>query len=168
MTLLLNGDLSLLAEFAVDPDATPVPAPFDLAKGDYALTAWSATEPAATYPSNMVFLQTAAPDPGLFAEPNAFWTLPYDRTNRSRITGLGDAGFAFLNTSDPQPDGGGYLGAAVLGLNASAAQNIFVSWRGGTVTPNERVCAVRLQYRSERLLIEAGEVRRYSAVAAES
>src|SRR5439155_560280 len=44
-------------------------------------------------------------------------------------------------------DGGGYLGAAVLGLNASAAQNIFVSWRGGTVTPNERVCAVRLQYR---------------------
>ena len=147
MTLLLNGDLSLLAEFAVDPDATPVPAPFDLAKGDYALTAWSATEPAATYPSNMVFLQTAAPDPGLFAEPNAFWTLPYDRTNRSRITGLGDAGFAFLNTSDPQPDGGGYLGAAVLGLNASAAQNIFVRWRGGTVTPNERVCAVRLQYR---------------------
>ena len=147
MTLLLNGDLSLLAQFAVDPDAAPVPAPFDLANGDYTLSAWSPTQPAGTYPSNMVFLQTAVPDPGLSVEPDAIWTLPYDRTNRSRITGLGDAGFAFLNTSDPQPDGGGYLGAAVLGLNMSHAQNIFVSWRGGTVAPNERVYALRLQYR---------------------
>ena len=48
---------------------------------------------------------------------------------------------------DPQADGGGYLGAAVLGLRISNAQNIFVSWRGGTMTPNERVYAVRLQYR---------------------
>jgi len=63
---------------------TPIPAPFDLARGDYALTTWSAMEPAGTYPSNMVFLQTAALDPGLSAEPDAFWTLPYDRASRSR------------------------------------------------------------------------------------
>ena len=147
MTLLLNGDLALTAVFAVDPDAPPTPAPFDVSKGDYALSVWSATEPPGTYPSNMVFLQIGAADPGLSAEPDAFWTLPYDRTNRSRINGLGDAGFAFLNTSDPQADAGGYLGAAVLGLRISNTQNIFVSWRGGTVTPNERVYAVRLQYR---------------------
>ena len=147
MTLLLNGDLALTAAFAVDPDVTPTPAPFDLSKGDYTLTAWSATEPPGSYPSNMVFVQTTTVDPVLSAEPDALWTLPYDRTNRSRVTGLGDAGFAFLNTSDPQADGGGYLGAAVLGLRISNAQNIFVSWRGGTMTPNERVYAVRLQYR---------------------
>jgi hypothetical protein len=63
------------------------------------------------------------------------------------VNGLGNAGFAFLNTSDPQADGGGYLGAAVLGLKISDAQNVFVSWQGGTVVPNERVYAVRLQYR---------------------
>ncbi|PYK57482.1 MAG: hypothetical protein DME21_17160 [Verrucomicrobia bacterium] len=147
MTLLLNGDLALTALFETDPDAAPIPAPFDLSRGDYVLTAWSATEPAGTYPSNMVFLQTAAPDAGLSAEPEAFWTLPYDRTNRSRINGLGDSGFAFLNTSDPQPDGGGYLGAAVLGLKTIDVQNIFVSWRGGTVMTNERIYAIRLQYR---------------------
>src|SRR3989442_3490813 len=95
----------------------------------------------------MVFVQIAAADPGLSVEPDTFWTLPYDRTNRSRVNGLGDAGFAFLNTSDPQAEGGGYLGAALLGLRTSNTQNIFVSWRGGTVTPNERVYAVRLQYR---------------------
>jgi hypothetical protein len=147
MTLLLNGDLALVAVFAMDPDATPTPAPFDLTKGDYALTAWSATESPGTYPSNMVFVQTTTADPGLSVEPDAFWTLPYDRTNRSRVNGLGEAGLAFLNTSDPQADGGGYLGAAVLGLRTSNTQNILVSWRGGTVTPNERVYAVRLQYR---------------------
>src|SRR6266513_74116 len=76
-----------------------------------------------------------------------FWTLPYDRASRSRINGLGDAGFAFLNTSDPQPDGGGYLGAAVLALKTIGAQNILVSWRGGTVATNDRVYAIRLQYR---------------------
>ena len=147
MTLLLNGDLALTAAFAVDPDATPTPTPFDLAKGAYALTDWSAAEPAGTYPSNMVFVATATADPGLSAEPEARWILPYDRTNRSRVNGLGNAGFAFLNTSDPQADGGGYLGAAVLGLKISDAQNVFVSWQGGTVVPNERVYAVRLQYR---------------------
>ncbi len=147
MTLLLNGDLALTAAFAVDPDATPTPAPFDLSKGDYALTAWSATEPPGTYPSNMVFVQTTTADPGLSAEPDALWTLSYDRTNSSRVNGLGDAGFAFLNTSDPQADGGGYLGAALLGLGISNTRNVFVTWRGGTVTPNERAYAVRLQYR---------------------
>ena len=147
VTLLLNGDLALSASFEVDPDAAPIPAPFDLSKADYAFNAWGAVEPAGTYPSNMVFVQSAVADPGLGAEPDALWTLPYDRTNRSRVNGLGDAGFAFVNTSNPQADGGGYLGAAVLGLKTSNAQNIFVSWQGGTVTTNERVYAVRLQYR---------------------
>jgi hypothetical protein len=147
MTLLLNGDVALTATFAVDPNATPTPAPFDLSQGAYALTAWNAAEPAGTYPSNMVFVESATPDPGLSVEPEARWILPYDRTNRSRVNGLGDAGFAFLNTSDPQADGGGYLGAAVLGLKITGAQNVFVSWQGSTVIPNERVYAVRLQYR---------------------
>ena len=147
MTILLNGDWALTALFEVDPDATPIPAPFDLAKGDYALTVWSAAEPAGTYPSNMVFLQTTALDSGLATELEALWTLPYDRTNRSRINGLGDAGFSFLNTSDPQPDGGGYPVGAVLALKTIGVQNIFVNWRGGTVMTNERIYAIRLQYR---------------------
>ena len=147
MTVLSNGDPALSAAFAVDPDATPTPAPFDLSKGDYALIGWNATEPPGSYPSNMVFVQSVAADPGLSAEPDAFWSLPYDRASRSRINGLGDAGFAFLNTSDPQPDGGGYLGAAVLGLKVSDTRNLLVSWQGGTVTPNERLYAIRMQYR---------------------
>jgi hypothetical protein len=147
VTLLLNGDLSLSAIFEIDPNATPIPAPFDLSKGDYGLREWNPSESAGTYPSNMIFLQTATPDPGLSTGLESVWMLPYDRTNRSRINGLGDAGFAFLNTSDPQLDGGGYLGAAVLALRTTGGRNIFLSWRGGTVAPNERVYALRLQCR---------------------
>src|SRR5438034_4584633 len=95
----------------------------------------------------MVFLQTATPDPGLSTGLESVWMLPYDRTNRSRVSGLGNAGFAFLNTSHRQLDGGGYLGAAVLALRTIGGHNIFLSWRGGTVAPNERVYGLRLQYR---------------------
>jgi hypothetical protein len=150
-TLLLNGDLTLTANFASAPDTNPpVPAPFDLARGPYVFTRWDASEPAGTYPPHMIFLQTptnAAPDPGRTTEFTNLWTLPYDRTNRCRILGLGQEGFAFLNTSDPQADGGGYLGAAVLGLNTLGRTNLQVTWRGGTVVPNSRDYAVRLQYR---------------------
>jgi hypothetical protein len=75
------------------------------------------------------------------------WQLPYNRTNRSRLNGLGEDGLAFLNTSNPQEDpGAGYLGAAVLALRTLGVTNVEVSWIGGTVTPNQQAYALRLQY----------------------
>jgi len=52
-----------------------------------------------------------------------------------------------VNTSDPQFDGGGYLGAALLGLDTRGASNVFVAWRAGTLIPNSRAYAIRLQFR---------------------
>jgi hypothetical protein len=98
----------------------------------------------------MLLLQTApnAPaDPGLGDEFTNHWVLPYNRTSRCRVNGLGDDGLGFLNTSDPQADGGGYLGAAVLALKTVGQTNVQVTWRGGTVTPNSRFYAIRLQGR---------------------
>jgi hypothetical protein len=96
----------------------------------------------------MVFKQTTNADPALDLDLEADWVLPYDRTNRSRINGLGSGGVAWLNTSDPQPDGGGYLGEARLALKTIGQTNIQVAWTGGTVTPNSRVYAMRLQFRT--------------------
>lgn len=149
-TLTLTGPLTLVAEFEPIPGYQPnFPAPFALASGPYAWTRWAATEPAGTYPPSMVFLQTApsaAADPGLPVEFTNHWRLPYDRTSRSRLNGLGEDGLAFLNTSDPQADAG-YLGAAVLALDTRGVPRLQVAWRGGTVTPNPRAYALRLQYR---------------------
>ena len=61
--------------------------------------------------------------------------------------GLGAEGFAFLNTGEPQEwPGAGYLGAATLALDTRGCSNVLVSWTGGTVLPNQRDYAVRLQY----------------------
>ena len=43
--------------------------------------------------------------------------------------------------------GAGYLGAALLALNAEGVRRVQVVWTGGTVTPNSREYALRLQYR---------------------
>jgi hypothetical protein len=150
-TILLTGNLNVMANFEVAPSTNPpVPLPHDLTRGPYVFTRWDASAPAGTYPPNMIFLQTAtnaSPDPGLLTEFTNLWVLPYDRTSRSRISGLSEEGLAFLNTSDPQADGGGYLGAAVLALKTTGLTNVYIVWRGGTVTPNSRHYALRLQYR---------------------
>lgn len=143
----LATDTVLRARFEFDPDRL-VPPPYDLAAGPYQLLAWAAGEPAGTYPPHMRFQQTALRDPALEVEMDSIWTLPYNRTSRSRINGHGALGIAFLNTSDPQEEpGAGYLGAAVLTLKTLGRRNVRVTWTGSTVQPNERVYAVRLQYR---------------------
>ena len=150
-TLTLSGNLALTANFEALPATnSPLPLAHRLATGPYVFTSWPANAAAGTYPPNMLFLQAptnALPDPDLALEFTNWWTLPYNRTIRSRINALGDDGIAFLNTSDPQADGGGFLGAALLALNTTGRSNIFVTWRGGTVNPNSRFYALRLQYR---------------------
>jgi hypothetical protein len=97
----------------------------------------------------MLFYQitNSAGDPGLATEMDSLWKLPYNLTSRSRITGLGSNGFAFINTDNPQTNiGAGFVGAAVLGLNTLGVSNIQVSWAAGTVTPNTMVYGIRLQY----------------------
>jgi len=121
--------------------------PHDLNAGPYRFTSWSANEAAGTYPPHVRFEQTSVPDPGLPTPMEGEWQLPYNRTSRSRINGLGDDGVAFLNTSNPQEDpGAGYLGAAVLAVRTLGVTNVEVSWIGGTVTPNQQAYALRLQY----------------------
>jgi hypothetical protein len=121
--------------------------PHDLNGGPYVFTAWSADAPAGSYPPHMRFEQTSVPDPGLTTPMEGEWQLPYNRTSRSRLNGLGADGLAFLNTSNPQDDpGAGYLGTAVLALRTLGVTNIEVSWIGGTVTPNQQAYALRLQY----------------------
>jgi hypothetical protein len=150
-TLTLSANLALTANFEALPATnSPIPFPHNLATGPYLFTSWSTNAAAGAYPPGMLFTQTSTnglPDPALSVEFTNWWAMPYDRASRSRINALGDDGIAFLNTSDPQFDGGGYVGAAVLALNTLGRTNVLVTWRGGTVEPNPRAYAIRLQYR---------------------
>ncbi len=147
-TLEFTRDTILTATFEPDGSLEFDPEPHSLGDGPYSFTSWPAGSEAGTYPPHMIFEQTANGDPGLGQEMDSYWVLPYNLESRSRINGLGDDGFGFINTSNAQdhPEAG-YLGSALLALDTSGQEEIRVTWRGGTVRPNSRVYNLRLQYR---------------------
>lgn len=140
--LLSGGTWSALSE-AVFHVAHPL-----IAAGPYVLDQWSGSAAPGTYPQAMRFFQTDTPDPVLETPMDAPWTLPYNLTSRSRINGLAAEGISFVNTGSVQnTTGAGFVGAAVLALDTRGAQDIRVTWTGGTVAPNVRDQGIRLQYR---------------------
>ncbi len=165
ITPLLRGDVWITVS-ALDGVNDPVAHSFRvllhpraavLSEGSYGFTAWDPDLPERTYPEHMLFLQSAVNDPGL-SEPLLFpyWIAhddyhaddqgtigyPYNNTGRTRINGLDQDGISFINTGR-----GRDLGGAVLALDTRGLSEAQVGWLAGTVLPNERIYAIRLQYR---------------------
>ncbi len=129
-----------------------------LAAGPFAFTAWDPDLPERTYPEHMLFLQSDVSDPGVaepllfpyfiphddyHADDQATIGFPYNNTGRTRINGLEQDGIAFVNTGR-----GRDLGGALLAIDTRTLDHVELRWLGGTVQPNERVYAIRLQYRT--------------------
>lgn len=131
------------------------PSAHRLSQGTYSFVNWSATQPAHSYPPRMLFLQGTENDSTLTttldrayqipladAAAPADADLPYAATSRTRMNGLGDEGFSFINTGR-----GRDLGGALLACNTIGMDNARLSFTAGTVVPNVRIYAIRLQYR---------------------
>lgn len=136
------------------------PEPYNLSIEDYSMTAWSTESAPGTYPSSMIFhIHSMTNAPLLEDEPDGDWLCTYNITSRSRVIGLEDAGFSFLNTGDIQndqarcgagpDDTGGYIGAAVLALNTTNVTDITLSYVLTLIgqASDTRFYDVRLQYR---------------------
>lgn len=153
-------EVTLNGEAAVSQVSNPTP--FDLSSGNYSFTEWDANSAAETYPNNMIFWINNAGD-GVESTINdeyvQDWECFYNVESASRILGEGANGVAFLNTGNTvtnvncygNPDDEGRIvgkpGATVLALNTLNRENIEVSWTGRTLLPNNRIYALRLQYR---------------------
>ncbi|TVQ71940.1 MAG: T9SS C-terminal target domain-containing protein [Balneolaceae bacterium] len=128
-----------------------LPEPFVLTDTtSYRFDRWDAGSRSGTYPPNMAFVYMDRVEPPLNAAVAGFTSGSYDLDGRTRITGRGEDGFAFINTSnlDGNPGyPGRRLGGAILALNTVDADQVMVSWEAGTVSPNSREYALRLQYR---------------------
>jgi len=163
LTPLQRGDATVTVT-ADDGHNPPVPMTFrvlvhpaahPLAGGPFTFGAWSPDEPAGRFPAHMLFLQGTGNDalidtplehayripPADEATPGDA-NFPYRATARTRINGLGNDGIAFINTGR-----GRDLGGALLALDTRGVDTAPVGWLGGTVLPNLRVYAIRLQYR---------------------
>ena len=132
------------------------PAPHPLHAGNFHFGHWEAETPAGVYPDHMIFLQSGVSDPGFFTPLNRAYAIPpedaaepadaafpYAASSRSRINGLGERGLGLINTGRARD-----LGGAVLSLDTTSASDIHVTWLAGTLLPNEREYALRLQYRT--------------------
>ncbi|MDG5766204.1 CotH kinase family protein [Balneolales bacterium ANBcel1] len=152
LVLQLNSDASVTAVFKEGSFVDALPEPFRITSNNRIVTfeSWPMDAEAGTFPDHMRFVYMDATDPGLDADIAGFTSGTYNLDSRTRINGLGDDGFAFINTSNE--DGNpGYpgtrLGGAILALDTRNAQDMQVSWEGMTVTPNSRTYHLRLQYR---------------------
>ncbi len=146
----LEASRILTAHFVVDDEPDIFPVAHQLSNGAYYFNNWSASSPAGSYPENMAFVYMDQLDPELDAEVSGFTTGAYDLTSRTRINGLDEDGFSFINTGN-ESGNPGYpgikLGGAILALNTLDTDQIYVLWEGMTVHPNSRVYHLRLQYR---------------------
>jgi len=133
------------------------PSPHRLSEGDFVFQEWSSDQLEGTFPEHMIFLQGDTNDTGIDAPlvnayripPEDYAAVdgetigqPYNNTARTRLTGLQEDGISFINTGR-----GRDLGGAVVALDTRNLGDAPINWLGGTVVPNVRVYAIRLQYR---------------------
>lgn len=162
LSVFLTDDISITAVFEEDEDFAGDemnPPAHKLSDGPYTFSFWSPEEPEGSFPPHMVFQQSAMDDPGLYDQmmdpyhiPDGEYHandqdkigFPYKLTGRTRLNGLGNDGISFINTGR-----GRDLGAAVLALDTRGVEDVRVDWTGGTLIPNARVYAIRLQYRTD-------------------
>jgi hypothetical protein len=162
---LSQGETEILVS-ALDGNNLPVtlsirllvyPSAFVLSEDRYHFVFWDENNPEGAFPANMLFLQSDKNDPRLEDEllyayyiPQSDYAssdagnigFPYRNESRTRINGLGDDGFSFINTGRNRD-----LGAALLNLNTQVGGNIFVNFTAGTLRANSRAYHMRLQYK---------------------
>ncbi len=154
-TYVVSDEEDRLYVFGLTSTMQPIAHP--IRDEEYHFEYWSADEPDFSYPPSMVFQMSRMSDPMLDDEmtdpyfvPHDDYNsddlstlgFPYNNTRRTRINGLGDEGILFLNTGRERD-----LGAAVLALDTRGADEVLIDWLGGTLLVNNRVYAIRLQYR---------------------
>ena len=123
---------------------------FSISNNYYLFAEWGSSQEAGSYPQSMAFVYMDETEPGLEASVSGVTTGAYDLDSRTRINGLGDDGFSFINTTNPEGNSGypgTQLGGAVLVLDTRNIPGAEVAWEAGTVSPNSRIYNLRLQYR---------------------
>ena len=166
LTPLQRGDTNIHIEATDSAGTTQTiafrvlvyPSAHPLSEQDFLFQSWSASEPEYSYPAHMLFLQSDINDPGLtyplrypyyvahddyHARDEDNIGFPYASSGRTRINALEDDGISFINTGR-----GRDLGGAVLALDTRGVNNLQMQWTAGTMLPNDRIYAIRLQYRT--------------------
>lgn len=133
---------------------------FAVQEGSYMLSEWSPDNFPGSSPNFMRFYWSDDPS-NPEHDVTAAGIFPYDcgynLSSRPRINGLGQLGFSFISTANPQFDFCGegsaeterYTGSAEIGLNTEGVQDCQVSWTARLITEGARTYGLKLQYRTD-------------------
>jgi hypothetical protein len=151
--LLPDENLTARAVFRTsDSPATAFPAPFALYSGNpYSMTNWPATAQPGSFPESMAFVYMQRSEPNAAGTIAGFTYGAYDLNSRTRINGLGDEGFSFINTgnADGNPGfPGTRLGGALLALDTRENEAVKLGFTAGTLFRNSRIYQLSLEYRT--------------------
>ncbi|MCC5921509.1 MAG: CotH kinase family protein [Cyclobacteriaceae bacterium] len=110
---------------------------------------WSSEAAYASYPNNMYFVYMDEMDPSIDAKIAGQTYGKFDLEERTRINGLGQDGFSFINTGNS--DGnlgypGNRLGGAILILNTEGIAGAHLKWSASSIEKNNRIYNIRLRY----------------------
>ncbi len=151
LPLTPETDLLVRAVYAPGGDDDFELPPFALEPGSpYAFSGWEADATPGSFPPNMQFVFMDEADPGLNASIAGTVSGAYNLESRTRINGLDGDGIAFLNTANADGNPGfpgTRLGGVLLALDTRQAEAVNLSFEAGTLLPNSREYAWRLQYR---------------------
>lgn len=126
--------------------------PWVLNQAPYMFSVWRAEEDEGQFPESKAFVFMDESEPEITAQIVGLTSGPYNLTSRTRINGLGEDGFSFINTSNPEGNPGypgTRLGGAVLAVDTRGVDSAVLGWRAGTVEQNSRLYRLRLQYRTD-------------------
>ena len=156
-TITVTADDRTLPSVSTTMRVLVYPSAHKLSSGAFTFVEWDSNQPDGAYPEHMLFLQSEQDDTVLDTALLHAYSLspgdyhqddsgrighPYGNTCYTRINGLGSDGISFVNTGQARD-----LGGALLAVDASGMKAASIGWLAGTVTPNERIYALRLQYR---------------------
>ncbi len=172
--------LLLVSVLAINAQVNPTP--FSLAGGNYSFTSWANTNPAGTFPPNMVFrTHSVGSDPTTnnYAT-NGNYNGAYNLLSNARVAGVGTVvnsvtvtqGFVFINTGTAGASinpstlvtGTGFQGTCDLALNTTGRANVQVAWVAQTVSSAARIFNLELQYRvgTTNAFVSAGPTQIYT------
>ncbi len=135
-----------------------LPETYNLSSGTYTFNEWDSLASPLTYPANMRYYWSNNPSGSEFddlEDGTGVYDCGFNLSSRPRINGLGEDGFSFISTGNPQRndcEGGDadedrYVGSAVLALNTTGVTVAHIAWKSWLVSQGERTFGIRLQYR---------------------
>ncbi|MBE0638143.1 MAG: CotH kinase family protein [Bacteroidales bacterium] len=158
-TISITATDSITEPFTYSFKLTIYPKAFALHNNRFTFEAFSADEPENTFPEHILFMQSEVDDPGIYEPlPYAYFIphddyheedsmnigFPFKNVYRTRINGMGEEGISFINTGRNRD-----LGGLLLALDTREVSFADMSWVASTLLKNERVYAIRLQYRTD-------------------